>query len=506
MTLFRESLLYGLYLRLRGAYEESAARRMAYAFGEWVRRQCAESRVCAWISREGRLSGAWETSRACRILTTIVTFPGRALNRWHDAWNATFNDSVFARLAFSLGEGTAVAESWLITLLWIIPYDYWNNAWSLLAFALLLILFHAGAMRYRTFRLDLADIGFYPMIFFFVMVLSAPLSYAPDLSWRFLGYHLAAAVCVLVTVSAVRGVDDLKRLCAGATFCVGVSGVYGVIQRLRGVKVNIAYVDAKLNPDMPGRVQSYFDNPNTFGEFLVMLLPLALALVICSKSARGKVIAGFAWFFGLAALLMTYSRAGWVGFALSVALIVLLLRPTLIPPLIALCVIAVPFLPSAVWTRILTIFNFSDTTTSSRFPLYEAALELIKRAPLDGAGLGSDVVRQYIKDFRLYHGSAPFVHAHNLYLQVCIETGLLGAAAFIASILWNVKRGFRAVRRAAVGPARIITCAAASGVCGIALCAMADYPWHYPRVQVVFWFLFAMTLAGVKVCRAESKA
>ena len=430
MTLWRESLLCGLYLAVREAYGRSTARRVLYAFGNWCARQASGSRVLAVLSREGRLSAEWEDSRVCRVLTTAATFPGNLLHRWYLSWEATFEDSFFARLAFDLGDGTAIAESWLIMLLWVIPFIYWDNAWSLLAFAFLLVLFHAGAMRREAFRLDIPDIGVYPVAFFFLMVAAAPLSYRPDLSWRFLGYHLAAVVCLLVTVSAVRDARDLKRLCAGGAFCVAVSSVYGVVQRIQGVEVNIAYVDAKLNPDMPGRVQSYFDNPNTFGEFLVMLLPLTLALAVCSNRKRGKVAAAGIFAVGVAALLMTYSRAGWVGFALSVGLMVLYLRPALIPPLIALCVVAIPFLPSAVWTRILTITNFNDTTTSSRFPLYEAALNLIWRAPLDGAGLGSDVVRQYIRDFRLYHGSAPFVHAHNLYLQVAIETGLVGAAAF----------------------------------------------------------------------------
>ena len=505
MTLWRESLLYSLWLALREAYEQSTARRILYAFGGWCAGQASESRVVSALSREGKLSADWDTSRLCRILTAVATFPGNLLHRWYEAWAATFEDSFFARLVFELGEGTAIAESWFIMFLWVIPFAYWDNAWSLLAFAFLLVLFHAGAMRRQTFRLDVPDIGFYPVVFFFLMVISAPLSYRPELSWRFLGYHMAAVVCLLVTVSATRNASDLKRLCAGATFCVGVSSVYGVIQRVQGVKVNIAYVDAKLNPDMPGRVQSYFDNPNTFGEFLVMLLPLVLALAVCSERKRGKAVAAGVFAVGVAALVMTYSRAGWVGFALSVGLMVLLLRPALIPALIALCVVAIPFLPSAVWTRILTITNFNDTTTSSRFPLYEAALNLIRRDPLRGAGLGSDVVRRYIKDFRLYHGSAPFVHAHNLYLQVAIETGLLGVIAFLASIFATVKRGFRAVRDADGVAAKVITCAAASGLCGITLCGMADYPWHYPRIQVVYWFLFAVVLAGVKVCRTEAK-
>ena len=137
MTLLRESLLYSLYLALEGAYERSAARRILHAFGAWCAGQAAQSRVLTALSREGKLSAAWESSQMRRVLTAIFTFPGRTLNRWYEAWRATFEDSVFARIAFELGEGTAIAESWLIMLLWIIPYDYWDNAWSLLAFALL---------------------------------------------------------------------------------------------------------------------------------------------------------------------------------------------------------------------------------------------------------------------------------------------------------------------------------------------------------------------------------
>ena len=38
-----------------------------------------------------------------------------------------------------------------------------------------------------------------------------------------------------------------------------------------------------VNAGMPGRVESYFDNPNTFAEVLILLLPLVLALILCSS-------------------------------------------------------------------------------------------------------------------------------------------------------------------------------------------------------------------------------
>lgn len=503
--LIQESVLFHLWLALSHAWRESGLHRLVERAGTWCTEQVDGSRLLSRLGRGGALSDAWAESRMCRILTAVTTFPGRLLHRWYAAWEATFQDSFFADLVFDFGEHTAVAESWLIMALWVIPFVYWDNAYSLGAFAFLLLLFHAGAMRRRSFALDLRDIGFYPVLFFLSITLGLVLSYDPALSVRFYLYHLAAALCLLVTVSAVRNAGDLKRLCAGAAFVVGVSGGYGILQRIQGVKVNIAYVDAKLNPDMPGRVQSYFDNPNTFGEVLVMLLPLALALAVCSRRKLGRAAAAFLWLVGAAALVMTYSRAGYLGLALSVAVTVYLLRPSLIPALLALCVAAIPFLPSAVWTRILTIGNFNDTTTSSRFPLYEAALNVLKQSPVTGAGLGSDVVRQYIKDFRLYHGSAPFVHAHNFYLQIWLETGLLGIVSFLAAMYWAVRRGITTVRRTPPSPERTILCCASAGLCGIALCGMADFPWHYPRLMCVFWYLFAVALAGVKVCAASAE-
>ena len=497
----QESHLYRWYRTARATYFESGLYRGLASAAGTCAAVCAESRTAAILGREGVLASQWGESALCRALTGLFTLPGRLLHAWYTAWRALFEDSFFARLAFALGEETAIAESWLVAVLWVIPFIYWNNAYSLTAFAFLLLLFHAGAMRRRSFRLDLADVGFYPLVFFCAVALNVPMSYRTDLSLRFFGYHLAAALCVLVTVSAVRDAEDLRRLAAGSTACAAVSAVYGIFQRMQGVEVNIAYVDAKLNPDMPGRVQSYFDNPNTYAEFLVMLLPLTLALALSSRTKAGRGAALGAWLAGVAALLMTYSRAAWVGFALSVGLTALFLRPAVLPVLAALCLAAVPLLPSAVLTRILTITNFQDTTTSSRFPLYNAAVRVIQRSPVFGAGLGADAVKKYIADYRLYKGAAPFVHAHNLYLETWLETGLLGVVGLIASLLWNIKRSFRAVTRCPDASARVLTCGAAAGLCGIALCGMADFPWHYPRIQCVFWYLFAMALAGTKVCR-----
>ena len=503
MTLLHESILYQLWTALLSLYESSGLHRLLAVAGAWCNRQIDTSRVLRVLCREGAVARAWPASFLCRALSWLLTLPGNLLHRLYSAFPRTFEDSFFARLAFSLGENSAVAQSWVILLLWSIPFTYWNNAYSLLGFVLLLVLFHAGAMHRRDFRLDLAGVGFYPLVLFGAVCLSVVLSYAPGLSFRFLLYHLSAALCVLVTVSAVRSLSDLKRLAAGGAVCVAVSGVYGIIQRIQGVEVSSSTVDLKVNAGMPGRVVSIFDNANTFAEVLLLLLPLVLALILCSKRTTSKVLAAIVFLVGGIALGMTYSRATWVGFVCAMAAFVFLWKPRLIPAFLVLCCLAVPFLPATIWNRILTIFNPADSSTASRIPLYQAALEVIRSRPLRGAGLGTAVPQVYIADWNLYHADFPYVHSHNFYLEVWIEAGLLGVTSFVASMLWNIKRAAHTARHTAPSPARTITCAAAAALCGTMVCGLADYLWNYPRVLCIFWFVFAVALAGVKVCRQQ---
>ena len=40
---------------------------------------------------------------------------------------------------------------------------------------------------------------------------------------------------------------------------------------------------------------------------------------------------------------------------------------------------------------------------------------------------------------------------------------------------------------------------------GVLLDCMADYLWNYPRVMVIFWFVFAILLSGIKLARRAAQ-
>ncbi len=260
MSILRESYLYHLWAVLCTVYYDSAVHRAWCAWAPGV--TARSTRAVFSGSCVGRASRPGPgRSILCRLLTGLINLPAWLLHKLYLALRATFDDSVFSRLAFEMGHETAVAQSWLIMLLWVIPFSHWNNAYSMLGFAALLVLFYAGAMSRRDFRLDVKHIGFYPVVLFEPCSWRCCSPMSPPPPSASCSTISPAALCVLVTVSAVRGTEDLKRLAAGGGVCVLVSSLYGVYQRIQGVRSTESYVDLEVNAGMPGRVSPISTTP-----------------------------------------------------------------------------------------------------------------------------------------------------------------------------------------------------------------------------------------------------
>lgn len=437
-------------------------------------------------------------------MSALCSLPATLLHRVYGRWQRIWEHSFFSSIAFQLGEEVPIAQSWFILALWVIPYANWNNSYSLIAFVLLTLLFYVGGMRNKALRMNFSAIGWCWPLMLLAIVISVITSMEPSESFRYLFFHISAALCVLITVSAVKKEQDLVRLAAASGGVVLVSSFYGLIQRLEGVEVVAAYVDLTLNEDMPGRVDSFFDNPNTFGQVLILLIPIVLALVFVSRHPLGKLAALVATGFGVMALGMTYSRAGWVGLAVALTVMVFLWKPRYVILFVVIGVAALPLLPDTIWNRILTIFNFSDSSTSSRFPLYIASLEAIGSSPIIGAGLGIPAVQTWIEERGVYQETASFVHAHNTILQVWLEIGLLGVIGFLGAICTQVKGAVHLMKQKTGSTSRTLAYGGAAALVGAMACGMADYLWNYPRVMMIFWFVFAFTAASIKLCLQET--
>lgn len=493
-----------LCLWLQNQYNESLLAELSQKLAAFWKKAAEGSRFVHLLVKEGTLSKAFQDSVLCAVLMMLINLPVRLFQWMYQKWRMVFEHSVVSQIGFAVVEQTPLAVAWLMLLVMVIPYEQWSNSYSFLGFAFCILLAFLAGMRKKDYRLDLVSIGPWLVGFAGLVMVAWPLSVYSSQSKRFLVFHLTCMLCVLILVSTVERWEQLSRLLSASSVALLVMSLFALYQRIQGVEVNPSFVDMNLNKGMPGRVFSFYENPNAFGEVLLLLIPLAVALMLCSKGWTGRFLGFFSALVGCVAMAMTYSRAGWVGLALAAFLFVLFWKRGLVPVGIFIALLGLAFLPDTVFNRVMTIFDSSDTSTNSRFPLYQAAGEFLKMRPLRGAGLGTDAVRSVISDLNLFHGHDHFVHCHNVYLQVWCETGLLGLIAFVGGMLGTIKRGMKAVSKATCHPVvRLSVVGGFAALAGTMLCGIADYIWNYPRVMLIFWFVCGITLAGIRLAGRE---
>ena len=298
-------LLLPVWLWLRARYEYSLLAKVLRGIAQAWSRACAGSVLIQFVTREGCLSKAWKDSGLCRILTFLLSIPTILLQKLYGACREAFENSVAARIVFAVVEETPLAVAWLMLVIMVIPFKYWNNAYSFAGFLLCFLLAVASGMRKRNFRLDLAFLGPWIVAFGAMILVAWPLSAYPSLSTRFLLYYVTCMLCVVVIVSTVETWRHLTRLMAFSSLALLVMSLAGLYQRIQGVEVNPSYVDMNLNKGMPGRVWSFYENPNTFAEVLLLLIPVAIAYMLCSKGWLGRFLGFFSAAVGCVAMAMT---------------------------------------------------------------------------------------------------------------------------------------------------------------------------------------------------------
>ncbi len=462
--------------------------------------------LLAWIRREGALDRQWQDSRWFSLLDRVLNAPGtfcqflrRKTEKYGDSW-------VFGLLGF-IGRHFALFGGLFFAGMILLFNSYWNNLYAVLAMALFLVLLYIGAARQQGRSIHTAAAGPY-LPLYVLFVLYAFIS-SPDVgeSVRFLLFQLTGVLIVYLLASSLRQLKELRTFVYILLAAVTLAGLYGCYQRFLGVEPDDSLVDMTLdlNKNMPGRVYSTFGNPNNFAELLVLVIPLYLAVILNEKRKGIKLLALLCTLPPLIAMGMTYSRSGWIGLVLAVLLFVALENWRLLPVILLLGLLALPFLPASIYNRILSIGALEDSSTSYRFHIYREFFLLLRDKWLTGVGLGSDVVYDAIKTYpQMANGYYP-VHAHNNYVQIWAEMGILGLFSYLALVLNSLKRGIKAVcARRLPTEATHYTAALAGSLLGILVISIAEYTWFYPRVMFMFWAVIGLLASCVSLGRKEA--
>lgn len=508
MSIAKNSLFLRFFLAfwlgLRHAWGTSLPGRACAGLERWWMGQLRGSAVFRFMWREGAMSRAWPDSLACRLFTAVINIPCAVCKLLYRAGRPIWDGSLFCRLLTAVGGAGFFFLGLLMLVMLVAPHGMWNNTYGLLGTVAVAGLFVMGSASRAKDRLELDTLGPYMTLYMAFICIALAGSISTRLSMRFFAFHITAFLLVLLVVSTVRKYEQLQLVVALAVLGVSIASLYGCYQGYVGVEVVASQQDMTVNAGMPGRVYSFFDNPNNFAEQLVMLLPLDLALFLNCRW-RGKLLSLLSLCVGAVAIGLTYGRSCWIGLTFAVVVFLALIDWRWVPLFLLAGLAAIPFLPETIYNRILTIGNTQDTSTQYRFAIYDTTANLMRDHWVKGIGLGTDVMKEVFQTYPTnFDGNYP-IHTHNNYLQIWAEAGIWGLLSFLGVLLYQLKRGVKAFRAALDPRVKRLLAAAIGAFCGISLVSVAEYTWFYPRNMFTYWFLFGVIAVCVKLVRQERK-
>lgn len=258
-------------------------------------------------------------------------------------------------------------------------------------------------------------------------------------------------------------------------------------------------------------------DPNFYAMVMLVLVPLALERLLDESSRPLRLMALWALTVIALTVIFTYSRGGFVALAAAIFAWFFLypLRAKYFPILILVGVAFFMLIPQEYLARISTLkelisapsvgFRTQDFALRGRASETLAGLEMIKQNPILGVGLNNYTVHymEYAKSL----GLAPTATeraAHNLYIEVAAETGLLGLSVFLVllgTMAKNIIGSWKKLKGMRRDDLARMVAAIGAGIFGY-LTASIFIHSAYPRY---FWLLVGIAFSIPNIVKNELK-
>jgi putative inorganic carbon (HCO3(-)) transporter len=334
-------------------------------------------------------------------------------------------------------------------------------------------------------------------------IVTIPLSYWPVGSMTELTEHFLKAVVFFWLIGTL--VITKKRLMVFTwtlVLCSIPLAATGVLNFVLGEFVTSRRAEVQRIAGYAG--SGIASNPNDLALMLNLLIPIAGALLIMTRTVPHKAAAAFTMLLSVATVVITFSRAGFVTLIVITLLGLVALirrrRPGAAIAIVLVALVVPPLLPPGYRDRLNTITDIKSDRTGSaqgRWEDFGAAVDIVVKNPITGVGLGQDILA--LNEER----GATWRSVHNVYLQYAVDLGVPGAALFI----WLLVASFRGVTRVRVRAARephLRDLSVLAGGVQIALVAFAVASFFHPvAYQFYFFCIGGLAVAVQNTCRTE---
>jgi O-antigen ligase len=330
------------------------------------------------------------------------------------------------------------------------------------------------------------------LIFFVIAVISVVFSIYKQASLYALLQLISFVALYYLIVNSFDYV--MARRLVGFTVCVGVViSIYGLLQ----------YFDICFHPWWAHGdfLSATYVNHNHFSGYLELLIPVTIGFLLSRRERVfiKKIGLAVALIILIAAFVVAQSRGAWICLAASLFFMsVILMRKKranktavfaviLFIPLIVLFVYLVK---PEISRRFDTVANMEtgDASFQTRLKIWQGTIEMIKHNPRIGSGIGSYVWA--FPNFKPPKLDKKAHFAHNDYLHITSEMGILAFAVMVWILIVLIKKGLRIRNQSML----VLGCG--TGILSLSLHGIVDFNFHIPANVLLFTVFAAFIMRG----------
>jgi len=347
----------------------------------------------------------------------------------------------------------------------------------------------------------------YPPVALFAIVVAAQLGFNITV-YRYATLissleYVAYGILLFLTVQCVNNERSTKTITWALVFFGFAVALFAIAQDLTS-NGKIYWLRTLHNG---GWIFGPYVNHDHYAGLMEMLSPIPIVLSLSSLVNGGKrILLVFAGVLMAGTIFLSQSRAGTASFLAEMALLLGIAlskrrNGRLAAAIGAVCLLVLAFVAwvgtAAMWHRL------SDLQDKTRLAMNLDGLRMFLHKPVLGFGLGTFTT--VYPQFRSFYTSLFVNAAHDDYVQVLVETGLMGFVAVVWFIVEVYRAGLRNVEGWNRDWSRALGLAALVGCTGLLVHSFFDFNLQIPANACMFYFMCAVATSTIHLPEKASR-
>lgn len=350
----------------------------------------------------------------------------------------------------------------------------------------------------RILRFNLIDIMV--VLFGLMILLGGAVAVGGKVSWTDARHVCLLLLIYFMIVNLIRTPVWLQRTVIAMIGAATVLSLGGIFQYLTG-SASADHLDASMFPEILGRITATFQTPNMFAAYLVLLLPMCVAMLLTAPGKKHRAIATLAGLMMLLSLVLTWSRSAWIGFLVAMLVFLLIYsRKTFCWLLIGAMTVPIwcGLLPQTLLDRLFSIGNMTDASTYQRVHTWRGSVRLVLNHLLGGVGYGTESFREVYPKYS-FRGLENVDSPNSLYLSLLVAFGVFGLLVFLLVMFVFSQHCLEYIGNPSENYSRTMVASGFAGVVGVLFMGLGTNVWYDELVFLSFFAVFALTCAYIRV-------